>query len=84
MGCQIFKMTSYLQIIPFCYVKSIVFFEKREKLMNLISPGAVWGLLLRHGNAATHILKPSHTRVRLSHDFKIGRSDPIFSPIGSV
>ena len=22
---------------------------------------------------------PSHTRVRLSHDFKIGRSDPIFS-----
>ena len=28
-------------------------------------------------------LRPSHTRVRLSHDFKIGRSDPIFSPIGS-
>ena len=26
-------------------------------------------------------LRPSHTRVRLSHDFKIGRSDPIFSPI---
>ena len=28
--------------------------------------------------------RPSHTRVRLSHDLKIGRSDSIFSPIGSI
>ena len=28
-----------------------------------------------------YTLCPSHTRAELSHDFKIGRSDPIFSPM---
>ena len=65
------KMTLYLQIIPICHVKSMVFFEKREKPMNLISPGAVWGLILCHVNAATHILKG-----RLLY----GQKDELMSP----